>query len=248
MSRTGLLVGAAIVALGAASGVRAGSAYLESQVTTGAVMGQPARTSTQKMWFSDDRIRVDHGDEGSYSVIRRDQGKVYIIDAKKKTYAEMTLEQMKAMAEMGMAMMGNKDGAAPKVELTRTAETAKIGEWTATKAILTVAAGPMQTEMTLWVSKDIALDMKAWADVAQSMGMRGMMGDMAEKMATLEGYPVKQDSTVNMMGMKITSSSELKVFKPGPVEASLFEVPAGFTKTEGMLPGMPAGAGAGRGK
>jgi hypothetical protein len=121
-----------------------------------------------------------------------------------------------------------------------------VGEWKATKAVLTIAGGPMQSEMNIWVSKDIALDMKAWADLADSMGMRGMVGDAATKMASLDGYPVKHESTVTMMGMKVTTSSELKVFKAGAVDDALFEVPAGYTKTEGFK-GMPVGASAGGG-
>lgn len=234
-----LLAALAVLVLGAGTAPEAASAYIEQLVATGPIMGQPGRSSTHKIWIEGDKIRVEDSSTAMATILRKDKGVLYMINPAKMTYSEMTFEQLQALANMGLGMMGGKAQEQPQVTIEKTGETAKIGDWNTSKVLVKVS-GPIATEMTLWLSKDIALDMSTWVDLAQGMGMKVLVGDTMEQLATLEGYPVKQESKVTMMGMNVFSTTELKAFKPAAGgDDSLYELPAGLTKVEG-LPGMPA--------
>ena len=56
--------------------------------------------------------------------------------------------------------------------------------------------------------------------------------EMAEKMKNMKGYPLASMVTISAGGMKITSGSEVTEVKRGPIPASTWEVPPGYSKIE----------------
>jgi hypothetical protein len=50
---------------------------------------QPAKDSTEITWIGKDRMRVEEGDR--VTIVRADQKKMYVLDAKAKTYSVLDL-------------------------------------------------------------------------------------------------------------------------------------------------------------
>ena len=125
-------------------------------------------------------------------------------------------------------------GAETSTSVEKTGNETKVGEWNAYEVLATVD-GPMPMKITLWISKDVGIDMSAWSKLASMTQVRSMFGDMVGKLAALDGYPVKQETRMSMMGMEMSSSTEVTLVDSRPVDAAICTVPASFEKSEGMM-------------
>jgi hypothetical protein len=81
---------------------------------------------------------------------------------------------------------------------------------------------------------------KGFADSMQ--GMMGSMGPMAKNAAKMQeqfkqmkGYPLAKTTTVDVMGHKSVVTIEVTEIKRGPIPASVWEIPAGFTKVDNPM-------------
>jgi hypothetical protein len=72
-----------------------------------------------------------------------------------------------------------------------------------------------------------------------AMGPAGKsMGNMTEQMKKIKGIPLASKTTTNIVGRSSSSSSEVTEIKNGPIPASAFEIPAGYTKTDSPMSQM----------
>ena len=62
-----------------------------------------------------------------------------------------------------------------------------------------------------------------------------------DQLQQVQGMPLSESSTINMMGRTMTSTKEATEVKKGPIPASVFEPPAGYTKVESPLKQMQQG-------
>ena len=70
---------------------------------------------------------------------------------------------------------------------------------------------------------------------------------MQEKFKNMRGYPLATTTEINIMGHATTSVSEVTEVKRGPIPASAWEIPAGYTKVDNpMLKAGRAGRSSGR--
>ena len=112
--------------------------------------------------------------------------------------------------------------------------TVKIGQYSSTEECMsTDVKFPMQT----WEM------FKSWSDtmkgMAAAMGpMAKGMGNMQEQLKKVRGFPLSSKTTVNVMGHSSSSSSEVTEIKNGPIPASAFDIPAGYTKTDSPMAQM----------
>jgi hypothetical protein len=125
----------------------------------------------------------------------------------------------------------------------KTGATRKIAGYTC--EIWTVALGQIsKTEQCL--STELPLPAQAWdtyRDFANSMmSMMSAMGplakgfsEMQEKMKDMKGYPLAVTTTTTMMGRPTTTVTEVVEIKRGPVPASAWQVPAGYTKVDNPM-------------
>jgi hypothetical protein len=81
---------------------------------------------------------------------------------------------------------------------------------------------------------------KGFADTMKTM--MAAMGPMAkgamkmqEQFKKMKGFPLANTTTVDVMGHKSVTATEVTSVKYGPIPASAFEIPAGYTKVDSPL-------------
>jgi hypothetical protein len=241
-----------ILACAAATRGHADDLTVISNVTTN---GKPAGTETN--YISNDHIRTSHAG-GTDMIINLNTGVMTTIDDKKKTYYEVTKQDMEAMQakmaekmndpkmKQAMAMMqGMSQSMAGSTEVKKTGVSRKVAgfaceEWS-------ISMGGMMT-MTECVTNDLKYPVQSWAALAEfSESMRKSMSgsgfgplpksgaDFAEKMKSIKGFPVASSSTVDAGITKMTNSSEVTEVRHTAIPASTWEVPAGFAKVENPM-------------
>jgi hypothetical protein len=241
-----------ILACAAATRGHADDLTVISNVSTN---GKPAGTETN--YISNDHIRTSHAG-GTDMIINLKTGVMTTIDDKKKTYYEVTKQDMEAMQakmaekmndpkmKQAMAMMqGMSQSMAGSTEVKKTGVSRKVAgfaceEWS-------ISMGGMMT-MTECVTNDLKYPVQSWAALAEfSESMRKSMSgsgfgplpksgaDFAEKMKSIKGFPVASSSTVDAGITKMTNSSEVTEVRHTAIPASTWEVPAGFAKVENPM-------------
>lgn len=242
----------AVLALPALAGPAApqvSGTYLEEEVVSAG-----EAPNLIKLWVAGDRMRFETPGQMALVWIGGADGRMMMIQHQQRMYLEWTAEQMKAMGQMmGGAMQesgAEEDEMSEPPTFTRTGNTKTVGEWSAYEVRV---EHPEQTgDTTMWFSEDVAVDpaqlMQSVASSMESMqapmlgGMGGgdasgfgMLASAREMMARMNmpaGFPVQIITTEGGDTTTIT----LKAVRQGPLEASVFEAPAGYQKMQ--MPGI----------
>ena len=195
---------------------------------------------------SGDITMVD-GKRKQYSVITRqdmEQLKARIQQQANSPEMQKAQEQMKNLPpEVQKRMQAAMGGIMSSITVQKTGTTRKVAGYTCES--WTVAFGQIsRTEQCM--STELPLPTQAWdsyRDFANSMmGMMGAMGPMAkglsdlrEKMKDMKGFPLAVTTTTSVMGRQTTTTTEVLEVKRGPVPASAWQIPAGYTKIDNPL-------------
>lgn len=123
-----------------------------SGTTTTTIAGDRARTDSNVQFESGMMRTLARGMGQSTEIVRLDQDKIYLLDAKKKTYTEMTFADRRAQMQQAMEQMRKSQSAQqqstsgvdtsecewtePKTEVQRTGEKALIGGYQAERATI----------------------------------------------------------------------------------------------------------------
>src|SRR5713226_8404009 len=188
------------------------------------------------------------GRKNQYFVITRqdmDQLKARIEQQANSPEMQRAQEQMKNLPpDVQKKMQAAMGSLVSSVVVQKTGATRKIAGYTCEN--WTVALGQIsKTEQCL--STELPLPAQAWdtyRDFANSMmSMMSAMGplakgfsEMQEKMKDMKGYPLAVTTTTTMMGHATTTTTEVVEIKRGPVPASAWQVPAGYTKVDNPMP------------
>jgi hypothetical protein len=211
--------------------------YVESKASTG--------DKIEKFWYLPHMFRSTE-EQGNITVIRLDKELIYSIDPEKKTYSELSFSEMKGMRDkIAMMMkkrmenmppeqrkmlegkMGDLKERANRYEVSKTGETKSISGFTCTKYIVKHQGG--ETE-TVWAAGDIGGGMESLRQdmeefmkkVSTSMGTGKVR---TEWYAEIHGFPIQ---TENHGSTRTVTKIEHR-----SINASEFEVPAGYTKVKG---------------
>jgi hypothetical protein len=82
------------------------------------------------------------------------------------------------------------------------------------------------------------LELKRFTSMAKSMGgmanspMFKAGAQIAEKMKEVQGFALAETTTVSIMGKTSTTGREAVEVKQGPVDPSVFALPAGYKKVQ----------------
>lgn len=204
--------------------------YIEQKVNTSAVMGRPASETITKTWIADEKLRADNGEQ--IVIVRADKGVAWTIMPEKKAYMEMSLAELEKMASMGMAMMG--DNASMKMTFKKTGEEKKINDWNCYQ--VTGESQIMKQEM--WLTEDLPFGKEQFYKFYKDMPEMRKIAEGLNNAEDIKGYPVYTETEMNMMGMKIQSSSELLKIRKEEISDDKFELPAGYKKMENPMQGM----------
>ncbi len=215
-------------------GVLAQSFYMEQETTSSGVMGMGGGTSLQKFWYAKDKIRIENPKNDQVTILRFDLKKVYLISPQKKTYAEMTLDEFRQLAKMGMAMLKQ---AGAQVTVRKTGETQTINGYKC-YAVEVDNAGIKQK---MWFSKDLKIGKELYFDYLKKMPEVAEAAKLIYQDKDIEGIPVLVETEVHVMGNTIKSTTKLlKIEKMNP-PAKVFELPSGLKKVANPLEQMQKG-------
>jgi hypothetical protein len=138
------------------------------------------------------------------------------------------------------AMMG---GAAGSFDVQKTGTTRKVAgytceNWTVTLGQLSRSEECLTSELQFPVQawdayRDFAESIKSMTTALGPMGKN--IAEMQEKFKSMKGFPLASTTTVSVMGRSTTTTSEVTEIKRGPIPASAWEIPAGYTKVDSPM-------------
>lgn len=197
---------------------------------------QEARDDTYEIWIGEDRI--SRSDEQSRFVMR--PGEVVIVNHEARTYSvlEMPID-LTALLPPGMEKQ--MEMWKVQAEVTPTDERRKIGDWTARRYDIEVT-NPMgvaiRTEM--WTTTELGIDLEAYHGMARQMlSLQPGADELVAEMSKIEGFPILQETTVDLAGSTVTTREELVSVEEKEPPADAYGVPEGYTESESPLPTAP---------
>lgn len=213
---------------------------------SGTVAGQnmPARDDTTIAWIGEGKARMVSHD--ATMLILADKDAMYVINDKDKTYSEMKLSEAgditALLKEQGvdveneeqMAMMkGMMSAMQIKVTVTPTDETKKIEGYECKKYDVDFAVGMGKISSIYWVTPDIKIDYDMLYKIQNAMMLR-MPGSMEaiKELEKMDGFPVYTETTANMMGASVKSTTRLLKYAEEPAPAGTYVLPEGYKETK----------------
>jgi hypothetical protein len=197
------------------------------------IQNKPATPSTTFL----SKIGTRHnGVDGKDVIVRLDTQKVVSIDNKKKTYTEMTFEEIQnlaqattasmppeALAQMKKMGMGGGTGEATVTSLG-------AGEPIAGYATQKYHISMSPLEIDIWAAPDVVTPAQYFDAMKALMPANPMMDlrKMFEEFKKIKGTALKTVTNMKMMGMNSTTTMEVTSVDKTPVPASAFDVPAGY--------------------
>jgi uncharacterized protein DUF4412 len=213
--------------------------HTETPALTGKAVAKNDRTVT--VWVGPNRARRDDG--ATASILLFDKKKLYIVDHKDKSYAaiDLPVDFTKLLpGAQGEAFKAEMSAAAKMdAKITKTSETRKIGSWNTRKYHVVLSNPSMQVTTDMWVSKDVDIDNNALRRMQLDLAsLQPGSLDWVRKMQQIDGFPVLQESTINLGAPQDARSREelVSVEKKDP-PANVYAPPAGYTQKPFITPG-----------
>jgi Domain of unknown function (DUF4412) len=202
----------------------------------------PAEDATTEIWLGEGRIRRDDGKTGA--ILRADDNELILVHHPSKTYslvklpidfAAMVPAQARPMLEMWKV----------KTAVTATDESKKIGDWTARRYDVEVTnAMGLAVHTELWASRDVPIDYDRFAKLSLTLASLQPGGaDAAGELAKVEGFPVLQETTMDLEGHSLSTSEKLVSVEQRDAPAGTYDPPAGYTEKEFNPMAPPGGPG-----
>ncbi|MCX6559318.1 MAG: DUF4412 domain-containing protein [Candidatus Aminicenantes bacterium] len=197
------------------------------------MMGQttPATDTVQEQWLGDGRMAMIT--TGQIIIIDMAKKKMLWITPASKSYLEtaLPLDYAKIMPEQMAAMAGMMQAT---VTVVPTNEKKKIGQWNCTAYTMNMTVMGMAMPMKVWATTDVPFDYAKYAGMMAEMAKGQMrLGDAAvAEMAKIKGFQVASEMNAEIMGAKIHTTSEVLEISQKDAPASIWTVPAGFTKRD----------------
>jgi len=194
-------------------------------------------SGTQTQYISAERIRT--ADTDNDTILDLSTGKLTLINNKRREYSEATLDEMRGfMSQLDAAMANNPLmermlGKASAVSVAKGAGTKKIAGYDTQQYVLTMGEN-MRFE--IWAAPALETPMQyfdARKALYATMGPIGKRFDaMFEEMKKINGFPLATTMDYKMMMVPQQTLTEATEVRRGPIEASAFQVPAGFRKVD----------------
>lgn len=195
---------------------------------------QPAKDEEVTTWLGKNMMRRDEG--GITTLVRYDRNKIYWIDHNKKTYSEIDLPlDMEAILPPQAKQMFDQMEVSSSV--TDTGETKTINNWKCKKYLVEMTVDmmgfSMPMKMDFWASKDLGIDEDLYKKFyAETLSLNPMFQDIVEEFKKIEGYPVRTDFSMDMMGAQQKYWEEVVSVEKMNAPAGTYDLPEGYEKTE----------------
>lgn len=211
--------------------------YIKSNMHTDPVsmMGQttPAQDVVTEQWMNDDMLAMHMGDRSS--IIDFKNGKMFMVNHGDKTYIEtaLPLDMAKLLPPELAQMMGGM--MKMTVSVQPNGQTRQVGQWKCSGYDVAITMMMMPMKMTVWATPEVAFDFKKYMEkgYANLLKAQMMLDESAlQEMMKVNGFWILTETTVEMMGAKSSSRTEvLEIAKKTP-PAGAYAVPEGYKKTD----------------
>ncbi|MFH2055489.1 MAG: DUF4412 domain-containing protein [bacterium] len=202
----------------------------------------PASEMTSDIWMGKDQAAMNM--DTAKVIIDLTKSMMYMIDHNTKSYTEMPIGSMAdMMGAMGMdaedeesaaalEMMKNMMGSM-KFTVTPTEETQKIGDYNCKRFDVAMEMMMMKMNSQVWASTDIQCDMDVYFRLSNAMmamfpGFEAALTEWKK----IEGFPVLQIATLDMMGQPVETRSELVSVEEAAAPAGTYDLPADYKKDD----------------
>ncbi len=200
------------------------------------VMGQtqPATDLIAHQWLTDNKM-ANLTEDQSF-IIDLEKNVVYWINNKKKSYMEITLplDITKYLPEQAAQMMENMsfDVSVQPSEETLTIAGKKCKRYDLTMTIMTMMT--VEMNMKIWATTDVPFDWKKFQDKMIQMinPMMPMGQDAIDAFMKIEGFHMKMEMVMNMMGADMKTYDEVVEITEKSAPPGTYSVPEGYSKQE----------------
>ncbi len=216
---------------------------LHKEVTSSGMMGRGGGMTKSTEYFTHGAIRINNS-EGTDTIIQLDGGKIITIDNRKKTYSEMTFQQLQEMMDKANAEMAKNQEqmAAIKKMMGQLGGSFSINKEGQGESIVGYATekyrikGPMEIEV--WAAPDLKIPTNYYDVMKMRMPQNPMFdfGQMYDELKKINGIVLKSVTTIRMMNKEMKTSEVVTSAEKGPIPASTFEIPADY---KNVPPAMP---------
>jgi hypothetical protein len=195
---------------------------------------QPAKDEEVTTWLTKDMMRRDEGN--MMTLVRYDLNKICLIDHSKKTYSEMNLplDMETVLPPEAKQMLDQMEMSS---SVTDTGEIKTINNWQCKKYLVEISVSmmgmSMPIKMDFWASKDLGIDEDLYKKFyAETLSLNPMFQDMVEEFKKIEGYPVRTEFSMSMMGAEQKYWEEVVSVEKMSAPAGTYDLPEGYKKTE----------------
>jgi len=210
--------------------------YVKSKTHTDpwSMMGkdQPAKDEVNEQWFNDNQFAFISPETAIIADLKKNI--IDIINNKQKTYIESPLpfDFTKILDPQMAQMMGQM--MKMTVTVAPNAQTKTIGQWKCAGYDVTINMMMMPVKITVWSSTDVPFDVVKFRDLYMNVMKAQMRLDDAsvKEMMKIDGYWIASETTMEMMGTKMRTTSEVVEITKKSADASVYSVPAGYTKKD----------------
>jgi len=210
--------------------------YVKSKTHTDAwaMMGknQPAKDDINEQWFNDNQFAFISPETTIIADLKKNI--IDIINNKQKTYIESTLpfDFTKILDPQMAQMMGQM--MKMTVTVAPNAQTKTIGQWKSDGYDVTINMMMMPMKIAVWASSDVPFDVAKFQNLYMNVMKAQMRLDEAsvKEMMKIKGYWIASETSVEMMGTKIRTTTEVAEISKKTPDASVYSVPAGYTKKD----------------
>ena len=227
----------AILCVLAIASFAAADVYVKSNMHTDpmSIMGknQPAKDSISEQWIGTDKFAMVS--DQSASVIDLTKNVMYIINHKSKTYIEAALPfdftsllpaQMASMMQSMMKMT---------VTVNPTGAKKTVGSWACDEYDVTMNMMMMPMKMKVYATTAVSFDLAAYMAKIYGTILKSQFrldDASASEMMKVKGFWIASETTMEMMGAKIRTTSEVVEITQKTPPAGTYSVPAGYTKQD----------------
>jgi hypothetical protein len=207
--------------------------FISSKTHTQGIPGQEDKEDEGTTWLGKNKLRDDK-DEMSF-IVNLDQKKLYIVNHGKKNFSalDLPLDMMAMIPEDARAMMEQMASQMEmSVEITPTEETAEIAGFPArlTKVKVSNPMG-MAMDIDMWMTDKAKIDLSAYKALYEEILSAQPMGaEWIKEIMAIDGFRVKQETRVKMMGTEFVTREELVSIAEKEAPAGTYEPPAGYTE------------------
>lgn len=229
---------------GASTAATVGGITLHQQTTiSGMPVGQGHGETTETTFLSAEAVRHSSSN-GNDFIVRKGEGKLITIDHNKKTYSEITFEEIqKAMKKAASGVTQDQEalqslrqmtgGKIGNVTLTEQGSGGVVAGFVTRKYFLDIP--PL--EMQIWSAPELQMP-SFYYDALKLRTQTNPLFDMRkvfEAFKKMNGLAVKTIVIMKVMQTTMTVTTEVTSVEKAPLPTSTFEIPPGYTQIEPQL-------------